>query len=573
MPNNNPGRRPVTPNREGAFAVSPDWTQMRSSAFEWTSMDEVEQEEPTGRIEDDRELPSVAPSVRAAAYSSIPPLPSMDDVERSLAVARAQQLVEEEQRARSGSNRLSDVLEGMRRRNGQTNTIGLNRYGRSSSPSPYAGYGSPEEDHGRVDNSSQSSPLSGNVEVNSQMVTVAQVFGHRASYPTIEGHPLIVGTHLAGVEIELENIRNSAPNFQYWEAKSDGSLRNGGMEFVCSSPWGGRDLYEAAIEIDGYLFGSNPDESWRCSTHVHVDVRDMNAAQLKRMILAYIFYERVLFKCSGWHRYKNNFCVALGFAQEQLAILSRNWNLPDNEFMRNIAGSWDKYSSLNLLPMQNFGSVEFRISEAKWRKGKLIRLTNRFLSLKELAVNFEGTDHAFIEQLMTTPLHLALRKSLPKVLPPDFQEDLEIGYKLAHDVVSMAPLRRRLSYIHVVQSAGLDDSRRMAVNLNNHYWSHLRAHLEASSGGTWNVEVNKPATVTFAWLYELKEKCREWNITFDLDWFEPTMLVRQQREMLHQYVSEQSSAAPSRSARRRGTEMPYQPSFEEQNDEDDEDEE
>lgn len=417
-------------------------------------------------------------------------------------------------------------------------------------------------------NTQQSSQLSGNVEVNSQMITVAQVFGHRASYPTIEGHPLIVGTHLAGVEIELENIRNSAPAFQYWEAKTDGSLRNGGMEFVCSAPWGGHDLYEAAIEIDAYLFGNNPDESWRCSTHVHVDVRDMNAAQLKRMILAYIFYERVLFKCSGWHRYKNNFCVALGFAQEQLAILSRNWNLPDDEFMRNICGSWDKYSSINLLPMQNFGSVEFRISEAKWRKGKLIRLTNRFLSLKELATSFEGTDTAFVEHLMGTPLHLALRKSLPKILPPDFQQDLEIGYKLAHDVISMAPLRRRLTYIHVVRSEEDDTSRRMPINLNDHYWSHLRSHLDSRSQGTWTLEQRKPSVITFEWLYQLSLKCREWSITFDLDWFEPTMLIRQQRELLRSYIANQGSEAPIR--RRGGHTYSSEPVFDGEDDDDDE---
>ncbi|MFW3388497.1 UNVERIFIED_CONTAM: hypothetical protein RF648_21140, partial [Kocuria sp. CPCC 205274] len=114
----------------------------------------------------------------------------------------------------------------------------------------------------------------GNIPETSTMTTVASTFGMRVNYPSIEKHPLIVGTHLAGVEIELENLAIEHPSFRYWTAKNDGSLRNNGMEFVCSHPWGGVDLYNAAVEIDGFLFGNNPDDTWRCSTHVHVDVRD-----------------------------------------------------------------------------------------------------------------------------------------------------------------------------------------------------------------------------------------------------------------------------------------------------------
>lgn len=443
----------------------------------------------------------------------------------------------------------------------------------SPPPQPRARSWDHSEDFESNDEVSREQPqyqsLFGNVEANETMTTVSQVFGQRATYPTIESHPLIVGTNLAGVEIELENIRNAPPRFRYWETHQDGSLRNQGMEFVCSSPWGGQDLYEAALEIDGYLFNAKPDESWRCSTHVHVDVRDLTVTQLKRLILAYIVFERILFKCSGWHRYKNNFCVALGFAQEQLAILSRFWGCNDTDFLNNIVRNWDKYSSLNLLPMSSFGSVEFRISEAKWRKGKLIRLVNRFLSLKELAVEFTGnSDEEFIDWVVGLPIHRAIRKGLPKSMP-DYEQDVEIGFKLAHDVVSMSKIRRRHIYTHVVKPQSEDDTRRMRVQVEAPYWRHIKDHLRRKLDGTWLVEDRAPSEITFAWLFELQQKCNDLGITFDSDWFQPVTLARQHRELWQRYRSEQLEGR--RQVRGGQPDLYEEPDEDEDSDDEDED--
>lgn len=286
-------------------------------------------------------------------------------------------------------------------------------------------------------------PIFGNISEVPIMKTVASHFGIRTTHRSIEKHPLVVGEYLAGVEIELENLEIYDTSFRYWTVKSDGSLRNNGLEFVCSNPWGGANLYKAAIEIDDFLSKRHPDATWRCSTHVHVDVRDMTVAQIKKMILAYVFYERVLFKCSGFHRYKNNFCIALGFAQSQLECLGELWSLNDAMFLDNLLNSWNKYTAINFRPMCRFGSIEFRISEAKWHKGQLIRLVNRFLSLKEIAVaNGEMSDEHFLELLKSSKASDVIRKGIPKDIG-NINEDLEVGYKLAYDILSFAKLRRR----------------------------------------------------------------------------------------------------------------------------------
>lgn len=423
--------------------------------------------------------------------------------------------------------------------------------------SVYAAYGSPTMFGGAVaepvsmdEDSSDSNYISGNIEANSEMQTIAQIVGHRATYPTLEKHPLIVGTNLAGVEIELEGITARAPRFNYWTAKGDGSLRNRGMEFVCSSPWGGRDLYNAAIEIDGWLFTAQPEDTWRCSTHVHVDVRDMTVPQLKRMILAYAVYERILFKCSGFHRYKNNFCVALGFAQELVTTLSGAWHLNDSQFISRLTGSWDKYSSINMLPINQFGSVEFRISEAKWRKGRLIRLVNRFLSLKEIAMQpFEGTESEFIQMLVDTPIGKVIRKGLPKVLP-DAEMDIEIGYKLAHDIISMAALRRRS--IRTLVPNLEDGTRQFNVEIFEPGYEHIVSRINRSDN---NVEMPRemPSTINFSWWYEVESLMLQMGHTYERSWFTASSNNRQVHALFDEYCREQRQEA--RAARRHRDEI------------------
>ncbi len=275
-----------------------------------------------------------------------------------------------------------------------------------------------------------------------EMSTVADIFGHQFPNEENSQHPLIVGTHRVGIEVELENIRTSFPASRNWRVEGDGSLRNHGAEFVFRNPLGGRDLFHAIVELDSHLFENNPDASWRCSTHVHLDVRDMDANQLKNLFIAYIVYERVLFRCSGWHRLKNNFCPALCFAQQMLEVLSLNWHKRDDRFMNGIRNNWDKYSAMNVIPMGNYGSVEFRMSEAKWRKGHLIKHCNRLLSLKELAMGWDGTQEELISHLVGAVPTTVIKKGLPKDIG-DITEDLEIGAKLAFDVLNMAELRRK----------------------------------------------------------------------------------------------------------------------------------
>lgn len=262
------------------------------------------------------------------------------------------------------------------------------------------------------------------------MTTVAEVFGKRIPSLTA-AHPGIAMQCAVGIELELEGINNLSVSG--WNCTEDGSLRNG-CEMVCSQPFNGQRLFRAIHELSSAVQGSGAEGTWRCSTHVHVDMRDANSNILKKTILAYCYYEKLLFKCSGFHRYRSNFCPAFAVVQAQLMNASNAFNYDGADFFTSLVGSWDKYTSLNLLPLRDFGSIEFRISEPKWKRSQLLNLVNRYLVLKKLAVdNAEMSNDAFVE-------HLNNIRFSPMIdhLPLDYtpmESDLDEGYRLARDVM------------------------------------------------------------------------------------------------------------------------------------------
>ncbi|MCS5736750.1 amidoligase family protein, partial [Herbiconiux daphne] len=263
------------------------------------------------------------------------------------------------------------------------------------------------------------------------MTTVASTFDHN-SPPRANPHPNLAYNSHVGIELEIEEC--TYIDLPFWDCKEDGSLRNG-CELVCSQPYAGETLYQAIEALAENVGASSAQGTWRCSTHVHLDVRDLEAPALKKLILAYAFYEKVLFKCSGFHRYRSNFCPAFAVVQQQIFNVSTAFNSNGERFFTQLLRGWDKYTSLNLLPLREFGSVEFRISEPKWKRTNVLNLVNRYLVLKKLAVENAGmSNQEFVEYLRS----VAFEPMLP-YLPFDYNpdpEDLELGWQVANDILA-----------------------------------------------------------------------------------------------------------------------------------------
>ena len=160
---------------------------------------------------------------------------------------------------------------------------------------------------------------------------------------------------LVGVEVEVENVQSIDPGLLlcFWDMTEDGSLRNNGREF---RTWACPLLYvEPALRQLFYGLNHDVDFSKRCSIHVHIDVRQLTLSQLVGMMLTYTAVENLLFRFASLERRRNIFCVPV----TETRLLTNTWADPINMLM-GINQIWQKYSALNMLPIQKFGTIEFR---------------------------------------------------------------------------------------------------------------------------------------------------------------------------------------------------------------------
>jgi hypothetical protein len=93
----------------------------------------------------------------------------------------------------------------------------------------------------------------------------------------------------------------------------------------------------------------------RCSTHVHVNVQDMTMEQVRSIALVYQTVERLLFHAFiGEKRENNIYCVPWYQAGFTVAVMERLAMDP------NQIRHWVKYTALNMLPIREKGTIEFR---------------------------------------------------------------------------------------------------------------------------------------------------------------------------------------------------------------------
>lgn len=170
---------------------------------------------------------------------------------------------------------------------------------------------------------------------------------------TIGKSPMAGPDVYVGLELEIEGFHGgrSYTGFNFTE---DNSLRNHGIEAI-TMPTKTKFLETLLSGFYGHNKITEANYSERCSTHVHVNVLDFNLEQLACLTLVYQVFERMLFNFIGNDRGKNIFCVPWSQANINTnlveVILNANW--------RGLR-TWQKYTAMNLLPVQNRGTVEYR---------------------------------------------------------------------------------------------------------------------------------------------------------------------------------------------------------------------
>lgn len=198
-----------------------------------------------------------------------------------------------------------------------------------------------------------------------------------------------------GVEEELEGFtaediqtasRHLAP---LWTSHQDGSLRNGGVEFVTNGGLGGQDLYSAFERLTHLLANVvEYQDTFRCSTHMHVDMLDFTVPQVVNFLLVYTACEPYLFEHCGQYRRSSNFCVPVGdslpFHKTLISTLYE-----DCVATRYSGRYTNKYTALNLQPLfgsdrvRPIGTVEFRGGRPMTTMDEFLLQANLLLSIKQ----------------------------------------------------------------------------------------------------------------------------------------------------------------------------------------------
>lgn len=246
--------------------------------------------------------------------------------------------------------------------------------------------------------------------------TIAQIFGLNPPqvYTTSKAVPLDNPdpSLLYGLELEIENTREDM-EVKGLTVTTDGSLRNNGREFI-TQPMTYSNLYHVLHTF----FAKNklgPDNySERCSIHVHTNVLDLTNEQLQNLVMLYQVFESVLFNFIGNNREKNIFCVPWKETNLSYRLLL---TLQEEAFYR--VGDWQKYTALNLLPIQIQGSVEWRHMEGNCDLKRIMQWCRMIGHLYRMSRgNTQKQIQDLVMRLNTTSLY-------NDVLGTVFQEDAD----------------------------------------------------------------------------------------------------------------------------------------------------
>ena len=216
---------------------------------------------------------------------------------------------------------------------------------------------------------------------------LAQIYQRR--FPEIPVQPDINRPHphtSVGIEVELEQMRwNFKENLKRWYVTKEGSIING-IEFVSDPVWG-TAIRDALEELKEALEDHKPRVSFRTSTHIHMNVLDLDLDELIHLIYLYIMYEPALFRYHDrWRRADSIFCVPAYLSMDiREAYVKLIADLRRGKGRGTYLQS--KYAALNINALQRQGSLEFRHMGGSIDIDEIDEWINILLQLKLAALN------------------------------------------------------------------------------------------------------------------------------------------------------------------------------------------
>ena len=217
------------------------------------------------------------------------------------------------------------------------------------------------------------------------MKTIKEIFGlsavqeqmlvEKGNYKVPSDYKIVNPELIVGLELEIERLAGYVDKelrFRGFTFTEDGSLRDGGVEAIT------RPMYSKFVpeKLDVFFkhFGITPaNYSERCSIHVHVNCQDLTQEEVKSVCMLYQITERLLFSFVGNEREESIFCAPWSQCGIQYGML--------DDTIDGASRRWMKYTALNLLPLQDKGTIEFRHLEGTCDVGRIVTWLNLIGSL------------------------------------------------------------------------------------------------------------------------------------------------------------------------------------------------
>lgn len=193
-----------------------------------------------------------------------------------------------------------------------------------------------------------------------------------------------------GVEVEMEglDLPNGIPGRTDsrvgWVVHQEGSLRNGGVEYVMDRPCPFDEVEQAVglLYRQFELSGSALHPSIRTSTHVHINITDLKVNEIASFVCLWGMFEDVLVNWCGPTRSGNLFALRMADCPKVM----NDWlNFFSSGFYYGAFKENNRYLALNPCAMQKFGSLEVRSLRGLQNKEMLINWVSLLRRIKELA--------------------------------------------------------------------------------------------------------------------------------------------------------------------------------------------
>ena len=283
-------------------------------------------------------------------------------------------------------------------------------------------------------------------------LSIKNIFEHDVEIRSFQGCDKLITKRQVGIEVELENIgllpqHLGTATAKYWDIIEDGSLRNGGREFVLAQPLCGLDLYNALASLEDIITDycqthPLPDINERTSLHVHLDMRGASLDSVIHLLALFSIFERAFFEVFGKGREGSNYCVPLfeeGRKRLVSDILERRLH---RSAVNQTIGHSSKYGSVNVKSLRSLGTVEFRLHQATWLKEEILLWVNILLSLADYAENNELDLSQFSRNISEMGFESFMNSVffedqdiITKLTYPRMGQDILMGIRDAQDII------------------------------------------------------------------------------------------------------------------------------------------